>query len=941
MQYRQLPRRTHNHYAQTLLAAVLLALPHSARAADRYWVGSNGTWDDGFHWSFFPGGPGGAGMPQFADIIHLVQSDSLTRWVIYQNGDPLASRLSPFYMDSTGAGTMNFLQFQDTLNPTWEYVGQVGTATFTLSGGTNQIDSALTLGNNPTGNGTYNLKNTGFLKAVYEYIGYQGAGTFNQSGGTNSVGDLFIAKQPGSSGTYNLSGGILNKTLTGYIANSGTFHQSGGTLNASGLYNDIHGSFIFDGGIFNGYLVNWGAATFNADFTAADGVSNFTPLNIPAGRSFTVNGAGLEHNSTLQLAGNLTAASEVVASGGNASVTQSAGTHAVQGDLKMGGVTYNFVLGTSWHTGTYLLSDGRLSVSGDEQIGVDYKGIFIQNGGNHTVAKTLYLAHVGTGLMVAGPGDGVYALNAGSLSVANESIGFTGPGRFTQKGGSHHVAGNLVIADQSTSVSDAGTGAYTLNAGALSVSGNETIGYAGIGTFTHTAGTHAVTGSLILADKRVFTIGGGLLGGDPVTITRIGSGSYTLGPAATLTVAHDEIVGNAGAASFSQTGGDHRIDGSLFLGFAAGAQGAFTLTTPTRIAEGQLIVGGNETVGNAGAGIFTHTGGTNKVAYSLIVGNAAGSNGTYNLSNTANLVVDGTIYVGNYPGSTGAFNLSGGTVSAGYEQVGVYGNASFIQTGGKNTIANFLMIANHGGSTGRYELRGESTLSAASMTNNGTFAQSGGIATFGRVDGYGALAVTGTGLFIADYIRQSSLNLAGSARLRPDNPVSIITAMGLTGSFDLNNNDLILHSGDLSQLTDHLRSKRLFSSAATDFTTLALTPNDRGNGSPIASQWSDIPLIPSDILIKYTWNGDANLDGIVNADDYFLVDSGFITQKGGWYNGDFNYDGTVNADDYFLIDSAFIGQTAILSSRLAAVPEPAALFAAVGAALFLRRRIRS
>jgi hypothetical protein len=35
------------------------------------------------------------------------------------------------------------------------------------------------------------------------------------------------------------------------------------------------------------------------------------------------------------------------------------------------------------------------------------------------------------------------------------------------------------------------------------------------------------------------------------------------------------------------------------------------------------------------------------------------------------------------------------------------------------------------------------------------------------------------------------------------------------------------------------------------------------------------------------------------------------------YNGDFNYDGMVNADDYFQIDSAFIGQSGPLSARAA------------------------
>jgi len=106
-----------------------------------------------------------------------------------------------------------------------------------------------------------------------------------------------------------------------------------------------------------------------------------------------------------------------------------------------------------------------------------------------------------------------------------------------------------------------------------------------------------------------------------------------------------------------------------------------------------------------------------------------------------------------------------------------------------------------------------------------------------------------------------------------------------------------------------------------------------GSTTPVAihENWWPGPVSADSVLIKYTWNGDANLDGIVNADDYGLIDRGFISQKGGWYNGDFNYDDIVNADDYGLIDRAFIAQNAPLSSDLSlilhrssfsSVPEP-------------------
>ncbi|MCY2955308.1 MAG: PEP-CTERM sorting domain-containing protein, partial [Planctomycetota bacterium] len=125
--------------------------------------------------------------------------------------------------------------------------------------------------------------------------------------------------------------------------------------------------------------------------------------------------------------------------------------------------------------------------------------------------------------------------------------------------------------------------------------------------------------------------------------------------------------------------------------------------------------------------------------------------------------------------------------------------------------------------------------------------------------------------------------------------------------------------------------------------------NDRGDGTPIMPTFDGRNVDASSILVKHTWNGDANLDGLVNADDYFLADSGYITQKGGWYNGDFNYDGVVNADDYFQIDSAFIGQSGLLSgssfithhpSLPSSVPEPSCLFLLLGALGFSGRTRR-
>ena len=69
--------------------------------------------------------------------------------------------------------------------------------------------------------------------------------------------------------------------------------------------------------------------------------------------------------------------------------------------------------------------------------------------------------------------------------------------------------------------------------------------------------------------------------------------------------------------------------------------------------------------------------------------------------------------------------------------------------------------------------------------------------------------------------------------------------------------------------------------------------------------------------------GDANLDGLVSADDYASVQANFgnTGAAGGGLLGDANHDGLVSADDYASIQANF-GNT---SGGMSAVPEPATL----------------
>ena len=60
------------------------------------------------------------------------------------------------------------------------------------------------------------------------------------------------------------------------------------------------------------------------------------------------------------------------------------------------------------------------------------------------------------------------------------------------------------------------------------------------------------------------------------------------------------------------------------------------------------------------------------------------------------------------------------------------------------------------------------------------------------------------------------------------------------------------------------------------------------------------------IVRKYTYYGDATLDGQVTADDYLVLDANRNTAPpagSGWIKGDMTNDGSVSADDYLVLDS--------------------------------------
>jgi autotransporter-associated beta strand protein len=219
-----------------------------------------------------------------------------------------------------------------------------------------------------------------------------------------------------------------------------------------------------------------------------------------------------------------------------------------------------------------------------------------------------------------------------------------------------------------------------------------------------------------------------------------------------------------------------------------------------------------------------------------------------------------------------------------------------------------------------------------------------------------------------------------SSPLHANRTVLVTSGIGFdsnsAGQLDLKDNDMIIHGSTLAAVWPlvaggfhaaaggYWNGSGIVSStaAANTLTALAVIVNNNGSGGAIFSTTPGNPngsfdnqnTSSSDILIKYTYYGDANLDGRVSSSDYSRIDNGYLSHLTGWYNGDFNYDNVVNGSDYTLIDNAFNTQGAHLSdevaaitsqitagSNAAAVPEPVGLGLAAWLSLaLLGRRTR-
>ena len=106
--------------------------------------------------------------------------------------------------------------------------------------------------------------------------------------------------------------------------------------------------------------------------------------------------------------------------------------------------------------------------------------------------------------------------------------------------------------------------------------------------------------------------------------------------------------------------------------------------------------------------------------------------------------------------------------------------------------------------------------------------------------------------------------------------------------------------------------------------------------------WKDLAATANGFAEPYL-DGDANLDGVVNAADLNVVGTNWLSNSNvnPWTHGDSNADGSTNASDLNLLGISWHKQVASAASEGRAVPEPSAailLLSAALASLLVRRR---
>jgi autotransporter-associated beta strand protein len=833
---------------------------------------------------------------------------------------------------------------------------KLGTGTLTLtndntySGGTTISAGTLQIGNGgTTGSISGNITNNAALRfnraSSLTYSGnISGTGSLTKFG----AGTLTLTGSNTFSGGTTLATGTLNVGSAGSLGSSGALTFTGGTLQYSPANTTDYSLRIANSTGPISIDTNGQNVTF-ASSIAATNTGGLTKLGTG---TLTLTGSNAYTGTTTISAGTLRIGSGGTTGSITADITNNASlifnrsnnlTHSGNisglGDLTKQGAGTLTLTGNITHTNGTTIQAGTLQIGSGTTTGSiignisNNTSLILNRSDSSTLSANISgpgsFTKLGTGTLVL-TGSNSYtgtttfangSLNVGSTNALGSSGALTFTGGALQYSAANTTDYSSRIANSTSPISLDTNGQNVTFATPLAATNTSGLTKFGTGTLT-LPGNHSYTGTTTVA-AGTLTIGGSASGDGTI------QGNITVNPGATLRFAQSNIVINSSTFTILGTmellNRDERFASLAGSGSITSTSSAARLFIDTSFAvsgifsgsysgPGRLLLGGsNPTTVQTLSGDNTYTGGTTISAGILQIG-SGGATGSLagDITNNAALHFNRAGDL-TYPGT-----ISGtGTLTK-------LGTGSLILTGTKSgtgltTISAGTLQIGNGGTTGSI---------AGNITNNSAliFNRSDDLTLPGLITGTGSLAKLGLG----------TLTLAPGQAAPYQMSALTITA----GAINLTNNDLLLNytgTSPISALIAYLNTATL--TADGDFNGLPTALAIAESADLGLTEFAGLPIDDTTVIAKYTYVGDANLDGQVDALDYERIDLA-IGNSGalGTAQGDLNYDGNVDALDYEQVDLN-IGNG--VGSPLASVfiPEPT-LLAPLAAFMALHARRR-